>query len=296
VQAVADDDDFLALGGESLMAVQLISRVRDSTGSGIAVAEFTAAPTFGRLVELVGHRTSAADPGIPGVVRLRAAESGRPLFLAADAMGSAASYRVLAELMDVGRPIVGLEPAGLHRGIAELARAHVQALLRVQPDGPYTVGGWSFGAIVAHEMAAQLIRRGASVDRLVCLDGYVPERRGRLRFRIANARLQAQAALGSGPVGRALRGDPAARRAFVANIGAALRYRARPVACPMALFTAGSATAERLAQDLNGLYADIDVVAVEGDHWSMLDRPHAEDLARKVSVSLRCAPGTAEGR
>ncbi|MFC1431348.1 type I polyketide synthase [Streptacidiphilus sp. N1-3] len=296
VPAVADQDDFFALGGESLMAVQFISRVRAETGSAVAVAEFTVAPTFGRLVGLVepiglvGPQAKTAARDIPGVVRLRQGDSGRPLFLAADARGSASSYRVLAELLDTGRPVIGLEPVGSHRGIAELARSHVDTLLQVQPDGPYTIGGWSFGAAVAHEMAVQLTARGATVDHLVLLDGYVPDRRGRLGFLAANARLQAEVALGVGRVGRPLRADPAARRTFVAGIGALLRYRVRPVPCPMALFVAGPGTAARLTRDLGALYRDVQVTEVDGDHWSMLVRPHAGDLAGKVGALLRATP------
>ena len=78
------------------MAVTLVNRVREQTASAVTVAEFTTAPTFGRLVELVRRHRSAAGGPVPGIVPLREGGAGRPLFLAADATGTTAGYRTLA--------------------------------------------------------------------------------------------------------------------------------------------------------------------------------------------------------
>ncbi|NBM14482.1 acyltransferase domain-containing protein [Streptomyces sp. GC420] len=332
VPAALDDDDFFTLGGDSLMAVGLTARIRERTGCALSVTDFSRAATFGELVAAAerqlpgpsgadgpGRAVPATLPGaglrgawapgsaVPGVATLCAEGSGRPLFLIADATGHALPYRTLAGLVGpaADRPVLGLEDTGddRPRTIEALAAGHVEALLRVQTEGPYTIGGWSFGAVVAHETARRLTRRGKRVDLLVCLDGFVPDTAGlptafAPEFLRAGLRAQAEAALGIGPLARQVRRSPALRRQFIAGQTALLRYRPRPVACPAVLFKAssGRAEADRLRERLSNLYAGgIRVEPVGGDHWSMLTRPYAEDLAPKLLDVLRPGPLTGRG-
>ncbi|MEU0743234.1 beta-ketoacyl synthase N-terminal-like domain-containing protein [Streptomyces sp. NPDC006134] len=291
VASAADGDDFLALGGESLMAVGLMGAVRRHTSAAVPVADFLAGPTFGRLLGLVERAADRSLP--PGVVPLRRG-TGRPVFLAADSLDSTGGYRTLAALTDTARPLYGLEsdaPAGAR--VEQIAARHLTALRAVQAEGPYTLGGWSFGAVVAHEMARQLTRAGARVDVLLCLDGYAPGRGGLPAgadpaFLAAQLRLQADAVLGTGVLGAKLRRAPALRRVFLARIGALLRYRPRPVPCPAVLLKAGAtpATAARLRRALTPLYPRLEVRPVAGDHWSMLAEPHARGLADALGAVL----------
>lgn len=298
VSTVADSDDFMNLGGESLMAVNLMSAVREDTAAGVAVAEFLKAPTFGRLAELVERDRSGAVPSALGMVTLREGR-GNPLFLAPDALGSAASYRALAEALDTTRPVYGLEVAdiggrrGGHERIEEIAARHVATLRQAQPSGPYTVGGWSFGAVVAHEIARQLVQSGAAVDALICLDGFAPDRRG---FPIAadpgflagNLRLQIDALLGVGKLGERLGKTPMLRWRFIAGIGALLRYRPRPVPCRALVVRADANTrnADRLERALAGMYTRVSVRTVRGDHWSILDEPHVRAVGIELDAVL----------
>lgn len=290
--SVDDDDDFFSLGGESLAAVTLIAKVREKTGADVAVTDFTRQPTFARLYTMVEQAPRLSAGQVPGAVPLRIAGLGRPLFLIADARGSTSSYRLLAETLDLDRPIVGIEPVGASAvRIPELARQHVIALRRVQPDGPYTLVGWSFGAAVAHEMASQLERDGAIVDKLVFLDGYAPDHRRRVafvEFLTANTRLWLEVSLGIGRLGHELRTDPAARCLFSAKIAVLLCYDAKPVTLPMSLLAVGgSHRAKRLEQSLRALYTTVEVRPVPGDHWSMLERPYVTDVARELTDALR---------
>ncbi|MET0236328.1 MAG: beta-ketoacyl synthase N-terminal-like domain-containing protein [Kibdelosporangium sp.] len=286
VSTVADSDDFHALGGESLMIVNLLRQVQDRTGRAVPVIEFAERPTFGALVRLVGPDWPA------GVLTLHEQELERPFFLAADAMGTALGYRALATRLD--RPVYGLEPVRqAARGIDHVAAEHIERMLAIQPAGPYTVGGWSFGAVVAHEIARQLTRRGEQVDLLVCLDGYIPRIRWPIGsdtdYLLASVRSQADALLGTGPIGRRMRRAPEVRRQFVANIGALLRYRPQPVDCPAVVFKASTSHegAARLQARLARTYAGGVVVhPVGGDHWSMLADPHVHDLATRLREVL----------
>ena len=98
----------------------------------------------------------------------------------------------------------------------------MDALRTAQPHGPYTVGGWSYGAVVAHEVARQLTAAGETVDVLLALDGYP-----RTRAELAREVLQIPLA----------RRD--LRRTLLAKYGLMARYRPAPAGCPALLVTAG---------------------------------------------------------
>jgi phthiocerol/phenolphthiocerol synthesis type-I polyketide synthase E len=195
--------------------------------------------------------------------------------------------------------VLGLEPRGVAGArIEEIAAFHVETLTGLQAEGPYTVGGWSFGAVVAHEMALQLARRGARVDLLVCLDAYMPGRAGRRigadpSFVLGHLRLMACAALGVGEAGAQARRNPALRGLLRDKFRTLTRYRPRPVGCPTAVFKVGvgDGEARRLARGLQGLYGPgVTVVPVAGEHWSVLREPYVGELAAKVGGLLAGDP------
>ncbi|MGW3157488.1 type I polyketide synthase [Streptomyces sp. NPDC001089] len=306
VAAARDDDDFFALGGESLMAVTLTSAVRERTGCALSVTDFSRRPAFGDLVEAVTGglpESGGAPPPVPGLATLAEGRPGRrPLFLVSDAVGNALPYRELGDELGAagGRPVLALEDVddarGTPRTVGAVAAARLGALLRAQPEGPYTLGGWSYGAVVAHELARLLTRRGERVDLLVCLDGFVPDTGGlpvgvAPEFLRAGLRAQAEAALGAGPLARRLRRDPALRRRFTSRQAGLLRYRPSPLPCPAVLFkasggpaaTGGPTGTDRPRTRPTGLYAGgLRVESVPGDHWSMLASPHARPLASRL--------------
>lgn len=297
VSAAAPADNFLALGGESLMALQLVRQMREKMHVSIPAADFLRNATFGHLLEVAKQQrgSNVVEPA-PGVVVLREG-TGRPLFLVADAAESALSYLDLADHLDVGRPVHGLEPrAGTssRTSVERLAAQHVETLLRIQPTGPYTIGGWSFGAVAAHEMAAQLTARGERVDLLVCLDAYVPGRVGRrvgadLAFVSGHLRLMANAVLGVGPVGAQARRNPALRGLLLDKFLVLARYRVRPVECPTLVLKVevDQRQADALGREIRDLYpGGVLVRPVSGDHWSMLRSSHASELAAALLKGL----------
>jgi phthiocerol/phenolphthiocerol synthesis type-I polyketide synthase E len=295
VSTAAPADNFLALGGESLTALQLMRLIREKLGVAVPAAEFMRAPTFGRLLDAAGQQRGHVALA-PGAVLLREG-SGRPLFLVADAAESALSYLALADHLDAGRPVYGLEPqsgTSSRAPIERLAAHHVETLLRTQPAGPYTIGGWSFGAVVAHEMAARLIARGERVDMLVCLDAHVPGRVGRrvgadLAFVSGHLRLMASAVLGLGEVGAQARRNPALRGLLLDKLLVLARYRLRAVDCPALVLKVqvDQREAESLRRSIRDLYAGgVTVRPVGGGHWSMLRAPHVRELAAALLEGL----------
>ncbi|MFE9750404.1 type I polyketide synthase [Saccharothrix saharensis] len=293
VPSVAPDDDFFALGGESLMAVDLMTKIREATGLSVTVTEFTRNPTFGALAVLAEQVDAAAVVHVVDAVTLREGV-GRPIVLVADSAGSVLSYRHLAEELG-DRPVHGLEPReALHTRVEDQAAHHVDALRRVQPHGPYTLGGWSFGAVLAHEMARQLIAQGETVDVVLSLDAFVQGWKGvpiglDPEFLYSHAHIQVSALLGLGLVGAQVRRNPALRALLRTKAKVLAAYTPKPVATRAVVFRVGAdqRARQRLTRRLIPLYGGgVEVRAAGGDHWSMLARPHVGELAEGLLAAL----------
>ncbi|MET9963043.1 amino acid adenylation domain-containing protein [Streptomyces sp. NPDC006326] len=173
------EDDFFAAGGHSLLALRLVSRINAAFGLGLGVSAVLAHPTVARQAELVRGGTEAARPGT--AVPLRAAGTRNPVFLVHPAGGSVLCYRELAAALGADQPVYGLAAAGLEAGVApaetveEMAEAYLRAVREVRPAGPYRLAGWSFGGLVAHEMAARLTAAGERVELLALVDSGHPD-------------------------------------------------------------------------------------------------------------------------
>lgn len=169
-------DDFFELGGDSLMAVQLISKLSKALSTDLPAHSLLSAPTIAELAESIQQISS--KPALPfSLVELQAGNCEKlPLFLVHPAGGHVYIYRDLARCLGVEQPVYGLQAAALdgkseHPLQIEKRAAHFIEVLRVrQPEGPYLLGGFSFGGMIAFEMAHQLQLAGQQVALLAMID------------------------------------------------------------------------------------------------------------------------------
>lgn len=175
--SVGADDDFFELGGTSLTAMRLVVMVEKRYGVSIPVSTFVSAPTAAGLADVL--RTGGARFVFDPVVPIRAEGDRPPVFLVHPIGGNVLCYLRLARYLPTDQPVYALQAPGGEIGteavssVEELARGYLEAIARIQPRGPYAIGGWSFGGMVAFEMARQLRQRGEEVGQLLLIDTIV---------------------------------------------------------------------------------------------------------------------------
>jgi amino acid adenylation domain-containing protein len=197
VEGLGIRDDFFDLGGHSLLAVRLCVEVERQLGGTLSLAELMQSPTIEGVAAVLA-REEASHPR-RSLVPVTTAGEGLPFFCVSGMGGHGMIFRDLARRLGGDRPFYALEPAGFdveasfRPTVEGIASGYLDEVRHMQPEGPYLLGGYSFGGVIAFEMAQQLLRRGEGTAILALIDtsasflgwtGQVgPARRFRLHLR-----------------------------------------------------------------------------------------------------------------
>ncbi|RUS94201.1 hypothetical protein DSM106972_093980 [Dulcicalothrix desertica PCC 7102] len=177
VERVSINDNFFDLGGNSLLAVQLIEQIHKQLKRDLPLAALFLNPTIAQLASQLC--LNDAQPWSPLVAIQPNGENPR-LFCVHPIFGVVLPYFELAHYLGKNQPFYGLQPVGIDgestplTRIEDMATCYIKALRTVQPNGPYFLAGWSFGGLVAFEMAQQLQSNGDEVALLALLDTAAP--------------------------------------------------------------------------------------------------------------------------
>ncbi|HSE18766.1 MAG TPA: amino acid adenylation domain-containing protein [Pyrinomonadaceae bacterium] len=171
-------DNFFELGGHSLMMIMLVARIEERLGRRVAMAALFTDPTIEHLAELIGHGKEALFESL--VVPMQPEGSGPAFFSPHASGGNLWCYKDLVQHIGLEQPFYGIQArtpeTGLvvHTEIEAMAGEYIKAIRSVQPAGPYFLGGWSMGGVIAFEMAQQLQAEGETIGLLALIDTPAP--------------------------------------------------------------------------------------------------------------------------
>jgi amino acid adenylation domain-containing protein len=323
-------DDFFELGGHSLLGVRLLALVKKRLGRTIALAVLFASPTPALLSAQVDDTGEGRD--FVHLVPMGGQESElEPILLVHPAGGTVFKYADLVRHLAGDRPVYAIQAAGVTDGAEPLrtvdlmAQAYLEEVMRLQPQGPYYLVGWSAGGVIVMEMAHRLRAAGHEVALAGLLDSSPPNAEKpipdpvQMYRRLASGLSTTEAAeldsleveiralpiddrlpylarwLGAhGAESRLaeLDGLRPVVEVFRANVAATRRHPLAPYPGRVTLFCAKEARGEGWEKaDLPGLWkpfvsGQLEVVVVPGSHITMVDEPHVRDVAAAIEAAI----------
>jgi thioesterase domain-containing protein/malonyl CoA-acyl carrier protein transacylase/acyl carrier protein len=326
VGGVRAEDNFFDLGGNSLIAFRLRTKIEDRLRVSLPVHALVESPTLGGLASRVRRMApapiaaaqSGADVGLPEGARTSDDEAGprpgplavtlakgdpgaRPLFLIQPIGGTVYTYLPLARTFGGTRTVIGIRASGMEPGepilgtVEAMASRYLEEVQAIQPEGPYLIGGHSAGGQIAFEMVRQLLERGEQVALLAMLDVPSPVSMKRAPVESVDDVL--------GVIAR----SRASTAEGYQNFTAALQERSPFSAIVLAIWKAIAAYEPRAIQ-VDTLYLRarqsrdpeepgerywMDLVEgafsridVDADHFAMMEAPHADAVGRILRRAL----------
>jgi len=173
---VGVNDNFFELGGHSLLAVQIIAKMEVVLTQKLPVSIIITAPTIAAIAKVDEQKAASFDIVVP----MQAKGSKLPIFAIPGADGGVLPYLPLSQSLGNEQPFYGLQAVGLDGktppldSVEKTAEANIYALKKIQNTGPYSFVGFSYGGLVAYEMARLLLEQGEDVRSLVILDTLLP--------------------------------------------------------------------------------------------------------------------------
>jgi acetoacetyl-CoA synthetase len=168
-------ENFFELGGDPWLAIELFRDIERVFGRVFPPLVIYQAPTIASLAALLEAPTS---PPFPKCVLLRAGSLGPPVFITHGLGGNIMELFDFVNHLQCDHAIYGLQERGTDgleepcTSIEEMAHFHVETIRKLEPVGPYTLIGYSFGGLVALEMARHLTEKGGRIALLVMIDAY----------------------------------------------------------------------------------------------------------------------------
>jgi pyochelin synthetase len=308
------DEHFFEAGGDSISAMSLLARVARETEYTLPAGGVIQAPTIAKLAVFLQEQAVADrwDPLVP----IQPAGTRPPFFCVHPGGGNVLCYLQLAQMLNPDQPLFALQAPGVDgireplSSVEEMAREYVGAIARVQARGPYFLGGWSVGGVVAFEIAQQLVEAGDTVATVVIMDS------GALYAHALITSIFSDGAVGALAMLRLPFADqvdefrhrsaaaqlvpPSADdrmagwiyRVFAANMRALMNYRARPYEGRIDLLQAREPMVPARFEpyrEWQRIGAWVELHYVPGNHLTMMRSPHVETTARALEDCLQQA-------
>ena len=177
IDRVGAKNNFFELGGHSLLAIKLMAKIQRNFGKQLPLSTLFSSPTVEELANVVREKNKVKSSSL---VPLETQGNKEPFFCVHPAGGQVFYYLELSRYLGENQPFYGLQAQGFNRGekiftnVEEMAKFYVKIIQYFQPKGALKIGGWSFGGVVAFEMAQQLLQQGREISLLAILDSWIP--------------------------------------------------------------------------------------------------------------------------
>jgi len=300
IKEVGVYDNFYELGGDSLLAVQLLPQLRDILQVQISLDNLFAADTIAELAKIVTqHQNQNLEtaPWSP-LVEIQLG-SKQPFFCVHPIGGGALCYTQLAQYLGPDQPFYGLQAAGLYgeqepcSDIKIMAARYIQAVQSVQPEGPYLLGGWSMGGVIAFEMATQLQdHHGQKIALLALIDAMAPISITEVDDETLLGKFR-QDILGLSseyPDFSQERLEKNLFHVFKSNFRAMQSYVPQVYDGRVTLLKAGEQLAENNQDPTMGwgrlTTKEVEIYIVPGNHYTIIGKPHVQVLAERLKVKI----------
>ena len=177
IDKIGVQDNFFDLGGHSLLAPYLMTQIKQQIGKDIPVKDLFQNPTIEQLAAIIQKESSDSFPSC--LVAIQPNGSNLPFFCVPGAGGRPFYFYHLGRCLGDDQPLYSFEnnlyqELGAITHIEDMASIYIEAMQAVQPQGPYFLGGHSYGGNVAFEMAQQLRNQGQEVALLAIVDSSAP--------------------------------------------------------------------------------------------------------------------------
>ncbi|MFJ1269893.1 amino acid adenylation domain-containing protein [Legionella lytica] len=303
---ISPNDNFFDSGGASLLALKLISLIQDQFKVTLRIRDLYTHPTLKEQMNLIKQRQQAATKPIKNqadipnpIICLQPSGHKTPLFLIHPIGGTIFWFTKLARALEKQRPIYGIQDPGIDverpilNSIEEMASFYLNHIKAIQPHGPYLIGGASFGASVAAQIAHELKRHNEEVASLIVLDGWGVYPNTLLDdhyFKTSMARQHAE--LVNDFIKYGLPKPEILLDIQWFRLNLLWKFEMQLIESPMALFK---------SQNLLPAFAEIDAplnhweqfsnneisrYITPGNHETMFQEPHVDSLARMVQEHL----------
>ncbi|WP_460200564.1 thioesterase domain-containing protein [Scytonema sp. NUACC21] len=171
-------DDFFELGGNSFLALQLISKINQKLGTNVSLSILFQHPT---LAEIANFITKNIDASLKTtyLVPIRVKGTQPRLFCIHPVGGQVMVYQHLAACLELEQPVYALQSCALnnplqeHNSIENMAVEYAKAIRQCQPHDPYNLIGWSMGGVIAVSIAKQLEQQGQRVAFVGLVDSFL---------------------------------------------------------------------------------------------------------------------------
>jgi thioesterase domain-containing protein/acyl carrier protein len=177
VEQIGVLDNFFDLGGHSLLSVRLMAEIHNKFGRDLPISTLIQTPTVKEQASMLQLPTENEHRG--PLISIQPKGDRTPFFCVHPVGGNVLSYMELTRQLGNHHPFYGLQSPGLNGGvhpesIEKMASLYIEAIRTIQRQGPYCLGGWSMGGIIAYEMAQQLQQTGEEISLIALIESYTP--------------------------------------------------------------------------------------------------------------------------